>query len=103
MIERAARQPTGVGEIGNRGAHIALRRKQPGGIGQYAEVDAVVIFRACSCHRKLPASIQLWLVIPRACLADSAALFQVSTLRPGAGSARTCGRSTLSPLSQKII
>ena len=59
MIERAARQLAGVRKVGDRGAHIALGRKQPGGIGQYAEVDAVVIFRACSRHQMLPASIQL--------------------------------------------
>ena len=51
MVERAARQLAGIGEVGDRAAHIALRRKQPGGIGQYAEVDAVVILRACSRHR----------------------------------------------------
>ena len=59
MIERAARQLAGVRKVGDRGAHIALRRKQPGGIGQYAEMDAVVILRACSRHRILSASIQL--------------------------------------------
>ena len=59
MIERAARQLAGVRKVGDGGAHIALRRKQPRGIGQYAEMDAVVIFRACSRHQMLPASIQL--------------------------------------------
>jgi hypothetical protein len=59
VIERAARQLAGVGKVGDRGAHIALGRKQPGGIGQDTQVDAVVILRACSRHGISSASIQL--------------------------------------------
>ena len=59
VIERTARQLAGVREVGDRGAHVALGRKQPGGIGQDAQVDAVVILRACSRHGMSSASIQL--------------------------------------------
>jgi hypothetical protein len=80
-----------------------LAGKQPGGIGQYAEMDAVVVFRACSRHRILPASIQLWLVFPRACLADSAAFFHLSTCRPGAGPAGPAADRPYRPYRKKLF
>ena len=47
---------TRIGKVGNRAAHISLRREQRGRVGQDALMNAVVIFRACSRHRILSAS-----------------------------------------------